>query len=181
MKKLIKSYLAGVTLLTAMLLNGCDIFESFQFGLPIKLEITTQGAAPAGAEFFCFTDNETYQQYQDDIKNISFVAAYLVTVEHNNNDLRGDVHLRLYEGTNNSGKLLFEHVALNLKPSEHDSTNAYKIVLTNEQITDINASLAEGGRCFYGEYQITNVQGATPQTQLKVKIDALFNVEANLD
>src|SRR5690606_38314839 len=110
-----KSYLAGLTILAAMLFYGCDIFESFQFGLPIKLEITTQGAAPFGAESFCFSDNETYMEYQEDIKNINFVAAYLVTlsVTPENPTVSGDVHLRLYEGTNNTGELLFEHVALN--------------------------------------------------------------------
>lgn len=183
MKKFIRYYLTALILLTAVLMNGCDIFESFQFGLPISVEIDSQGVTnPFGSASFCLDTDKTYQKYQDDINSINFVAAYIVTLEVNPATITGNAILRLYEGTNSSGKLLFEHTAANITPAAHDSSNAYKVELTADQISAINQSLAlaDNNKCFYGEYlvQITSGQGVT--NSVKVRVDALFNVDAKL-
>jgi hypothetical protein len=182
MKKFIKSYLTALTILTAVIMNGCDVFENFQFGLPIKFYIEAQGSTnPSGFGTFCLSDDKQYLDYQEDINSITYVAAYIVTEEVSPSALSGDAVLRLYAGTSSAGVLLFEHVATNLTPADHDSTNAYKIELTSDQIADINASLAGGNTCFYGEYEVQNISGGGATNYIRVKIDVLFNVDAKLD
>jgi hypothetical protein len=185
MKKFIKSYLTAFIVLIAVIMNGCDIFENFQFGLPVRFEIEalTTAGNPLGSQTFCFESNDTYQQYEDDINSINFVAAYIVTLDVFPAALTGNAKLRLYEynqTTQQVGKMLFEHTENNYTPAEHDSTNAYKLNLTADQIAAINQSLLTGPKCFYGEYE---VEVASPNVinYVKVRIDALFNVDAKLD
>jgi hypothetical protein len=182
MKKFIKSSLLTFTLLLTIIVNGCDIFENFQFGLPVSFEIESTGTtSPFGSAFYCLTDNETYNDYEEDINSITFVAAYIVTREVNPTTLSGDAVLRLYEGTNSSGQLLFEHTATNLTPADHDSTNAYKIEFTSAEIANVNQSLNSGNRCFYGEYLVQNISGGGVSNYIRVKIDALFSIDADLN
>ena len=181
MKKFIKSSLLAFTLITAIVIDGCDIFENFQFGLPVSFEIESPGAPPFGFTTYCLTDNETYNNYKDELKSITFVGAYIVTREVNPTTLTGDAALRLYEGTNAQGELLFEHIANDFTPADHDSTNAYKVALTSAQIAKVNESLSSGNRCFYGEYVVQNVTGGGVNNYIRVRIDALFNIDAKLN
>jgi hypothetical protein len=185
MKKFIKSYLTAFIVLIAVIMNGCDIFENFQFGLPVRLEIETI-AAPGnilGSQIYRFDSNETYLKYEEDINSINYVAAYIVTLNVSSPSLTGNAFLRFYEYDQNTqqiGSLLFEHVETNYTPANHDSTNAYKVNLTPDQVMSINQSLNNGSKSFYGEYEIQVTSGGL-LNYVKVRIDALFNVDAKLD
>jgi len=182
MKKFIKSYLIAFALITAVIMNGCDAFENFLFGLPISFTINTSGSTnPSGNETFCLQDDETYQDYSDKLNSIVYVESYMVTLDANPTALTGNGVLRIYAGTSSAGTLLFEHTANNITPADYITPNpAYKIELTEAQITSINESLASGNTCFYGEYSVAVTSGGGVTNSVDVRIDILYNIDTSL-
>jgi hypothetical protein len=187
MKKFIKSSLLVFTLITAIVMNGCDVFENFQFGLPVSFIIETDLPGtinPSGSQIYCLTENETYNDYADDINNITFISAYIVTQEVQPDSLEGRVTLNLYEYNQGTGRgdSLFAFTTPPIKPAVYDSTNAYKLELTEAQIASVNAYLANSSnKCFEGEYSVEITSGAGVTNYVKIKIDALFNIDAKLE
>ena len=185
MKKFIKSSLLAFTLITAVVMDGCDAFESFVFGLPVSVTITTTGSTnPSGSASFCLDTIQTYQDYADKLNSIVFVEAYFVTLSISSGDenLQGDGVLRLFAGNAPVGTPLFVHTKNDIKPADYLSPNFYKIELTPEEIAAINAALKNNNsKCFYGDYEIIVEPGSavSPYT-IEVKIDMLYNIDANL-
>ncbi len=187
MKKFIRSSLLAFTLITAIVMNGCNAFENFVFGLPISFVITATDnppiTNPSGSISFCLDTVDTYQDYADKLNSVTFVEAYAVTIFISSGDegIQGDIQLRLFAGSSPVGIPLFTEIIPNGKPADYFSPNAYKLQLTQQEIDDVNASLANDNTCFYADYQITvNPGSATPPYTVTVKIDALYNIDSDL-
>jgi len=183
MKKFIKSSLLVFTLVTAIVMNGCDAFENFVFGLPVSVTIITSGTTnPSGFASFCLDTIDTYQDYADKLNSIEIVEAYFVTLSVSSGDenLQGDGVLRLFAGNAPVGTPLFVHTKNDIKPADYLTPNFYKIDLAPEDIAALNAAL-KNNTCFYGDYQIIVDPGsATPPYTVVVKIDILYNIDSNL-
>jgi len=182
MKKFIQSSLILFALVTTIVMNGCDAFESFIFSLPVSFVIDADGQNnPSGSESYCLEEDDTYQDYKDKLNSIVFVEAYMTVIDISpDTDIQGSGSIRLYEGVSpDPGNELFVHTTPGaLNPQDYKNPNFYKIELTQEQVDNINASLAEGNRCFYGEYEVT--ANLTNPVTMQVKVDILFNMDADL-
>ena len=176
MKKFIKSSLLLFTILIAFAMSGCDSLQNFLFDLPIKFTIEASGvSSSSGYENYCLTDNQQYQDYADKINSITYADAYFVTQEAPPS-LSGSLVFQLLDGNNNT---IISYSDPNIVPADHDSTNAYHLMLNQSQIDDINTSLANGNRCFTGVYTFT-VNGNTNNNYIKVDIEVLFTLDTKL-
>ena len=120
MKKFIKSSLLAFTLITAVVMNGCDSFKNFVFGLPISFVISTSGNnnTPSGFAAYCLDQDETYQSYADKLNSVEFVEAHVVvkSISAGDETASGNGIFRLFAGTGPNGTPLFTHTANNIKP-----------------------------------------------------------------
>jgi hypothetical protein len=183
MRKILKSSVLTFAIFSAVLLNGCDIFENFLFNLPVSVTIISSGTTnPSGSQTFKLDTVQTYQDYKDKLNSIVYVEAYIKTQSITDTSIRGNGSFRLYAGTNSGGQLLAEHVANNIRPADYMSPNpAYKVELTPAQITAINQALADDVTEFYGEYSVAITSGGlNPPNVITVRIDILFQVDADL-
>ena len=183
MKKLINSLLLLFTMLTAIVMSGCDALENFLFDLPIDFQVTaTDGGGSTGGESYCLTDNETYNDYVDKLNSITLVEAHIVTqsISSGDENIQGDGVLNLYEGTGPFGAPLITVMDTGVKPADHFSPNGYKINLTQSDIEKVNNSLANGNTCFYANYVINNVSGANGSFSVVLKVDVLFQLDTSL-
>ncbi len=183
MKKYTKSYLAAFTILIAVYMTGCDIFENFQFGLPISFVVSTSGNdnSPSGSESYCLEQNETYQDYAEDINSITFVEAHVVVVSISpgDEDAIGSGTLRLFEGTAPTGNPLFTHTESNIRPADYMTPNSYIVSLTQAQLDAVNEAL-KNSTCFYADYVFNVTSGGSAPYAIEFKVDALYNVDAKL-
>jgi len=177
MKKFIKSSLLLFTMLVAFVMSGCDALQNFLFDLPIKFTIETSGAnSSSGSESYCLTNDETYQDYADKINSITYADAYFVTQEAPAG-LSGNLTFQLLDGNNN---IIITKTDNNIVPADHDSTNAYHLMLDQSQIDDINASLADGNRCFTGVYTVVVTSGSNQNNIIKIDVEVLFTLDTSL-
>lgn len=166
-------------MLTAFAMSGCDSLQNFLFDLPIKFTIDANGISSSSDEqSYCLTDNQQYQDYQDKINSITYADAYFVTREVSPATLKGTVTFQLLDGKNNE---ILSFSDDNIVPADHDSTNAYHLMLPQSQIDDIDASLASGNRCFTAVYSFAVTSGGnTTNNHIKVDIEVLFTLDTKL-
>lgn len=179
MKKFIKLSLLLFTMLIAFVASGCDSLQNFLFDLPIKFTIDANGvSSSSGFENYCLTDNQQYQDYQDKINSITYADAYFVTREISDTTLTGNITFQLLDGNNNE---IISYSDDNIVPADHDSTNAYHLSLNQSQIDDINASLADGNRCFTGVYNFEVTSGGNnSNNHIEIEIQVLFTLDTKL-
>lgn len=179
MKKIIKSSLLLFTIITAVVMNGCDALENFLFDLPVTFQVEANGiSAASGSKTYCLTDNSTYQDYVDNINSIVYTDAYLVTRDVNPETMSGTLTFQLMDGSSN---VILTYTDPSVVPADHDSTNAYHLTLDQSQINNINASLAAGNRCFTGNYTVAVTSGGSSvNNYIKVDIEVLFTMDTTL-
>ena len=179
MKKFIKSSLLLFTAFIAFTLSGCDSLQNFLFDLPIEFTINADGASnTSGSESYCLTNDDTYQQYANKINSVTYADAYFVTREISDATLTGNVTFQLLDGNNNE---ILSYSDNNIVPADHDSTNAYHLMLDQTQIDDINASLDSGNRCFTGVYSFEVTSGGNnSNNHIEIDIQVLFTLDTSL-
>jgi hypothetical protein len=179
MNNIIKTVIFSVAAIFMFTRSSCDAFESFIFNLPISFEIEATGSNnPSGDESFCIDNDATYQDFEDKINSVTLVEVYAVTDSVSPVTLQGDVIVEFYEGTSSSGTLLFSKTLNNVRPADYDKDNPYKLPLTEAEIQNVNNSLADENRCFYGRYTVSGVSGG--QNYIRAKVDVLYQVDADL-
>jgi hypothetical protein len=180
MNKILKTVIFCVAAIFMFTRSSCLPPENLLFNLPISFEIEATGTGnPSGDESFCLNENETYQDYLDEVTNVTLVEIYAVTDSVDPADLQGDIVVEFYEGLSSSGTLLFSKILDNVQPGDYDKNNPYKLPLTDAEIQNVNNSLADGNRCFYGRYAVLGVTGGQ-QNYVRAKIDILFEVDVDL-
>jgi hypothetical protein len=180
MNNILKTAIFSIVVILVFTRSSCDAFQSFLFNLPISFEVEATGSVdPSGSETFCLDENETYQDFRDKINSVTLTEIYAVTDSVSPASLQGNIIVELYEGLSSSGTLLFSKTLTGVRPIDYDKDNPYKLPLTNAEIQNVNNSLAEGNRCFYGRYMVIGVSSAQ-DNYVKAKIDILFQVDADL-
>ena len=144
-----------------------------------RLQIDANGvSSSSGSQSYCLTDNQQYQDYADKINSITYADAYFVTRDVSPATMKGTITFQLLDGNNNT---IISYSDPNIVPADHDSTNAYHLMLDQSQIDDVNASLAGGNRCFTGVYSFeVSSGGSLINNHIKVDIEVLFTLDTKL-
>jgi len=190
MTKYLKSAVLVSAVLFFSLTNGCDAFESFPINIPFTIDVfatgNDNGASGTGAG--CLeTGSETYQDYKDKIKSLTFVeAAYRTdSVKINGqstNNLTCDINItvRILGGAQlfsytvtgvNPSIYILKPLVLQLKDFELDAVRIYL-----ESFQDQNI-------CFDATYSLSNISGGgTPPNVYSVKgfVDFVLEAETEL-
>lgn len=154
MKK--KLILLPLFFIAVLIYSGCDEFESIPLNIPVTIEVSTSGnvASPIILnQGFCLdTDSDTYQDYQDQINQITFLEAAWRTKDGTTPNLQGSITLELRDNNNN---ILFT-VQIPSANLDTYKTSPYILQLSQAQVQAINNFLnGLNRRCFNATATIT--------------------------
>jgi hypothetical protein len=182
MKKFIQ--LSKIILISAFMftMSSCDIFENFLFNVPMSFLFESSGSSLFDDGSACLEDDDTFNDVQDKINDINFVEAYLAVLSISPENIQGDITFTL-RGGNASGPVLIQQTLNDVRPADYPPASPLKLQFDQSQIQLLNQFLsdAENQRCFYGSFEITDLQNGGTTNSIQVRLDVLFNVDANLD
>lgn len=182
MKNFIRSAILTFTVASAILLNGCDIFENFLFNVPISFTFEDSGLNLFDSGSACLEDNETYNDNKDKINSISFVEGYIAVLNVNPDSLRGSIRINIHGGTSEAGPLLIEYELIDVEPSDYSPNSPLKLQLDANDIQNLNGYFADKSnpRCFFASFEVADVQNISLSNSISVRVDLLFLVDADL-
>lgn len=184
MYKNLKSAVLVCAVLFFSLTNGCDSFESFPINIPFTVTFTASGntATISGQGAGCMdTNSETYKDYKDKIKTLTFVeAAYrTLSINANNQNIAGDINVTVRIP---GGSTLFSYTINNVKPGDYLST-ALVLQLTEPELNAIRSYLQlfeTTTMCFEATYTLSNLTGGTAPYQVMGAVDFVLEAETEL-
>ena len=143
MKKYLNIILLGIIAISFSIINlGCDEFNNFPVNIPISKQIDATGTNNNifGTGDYCIDkDSETYQNYNDKIKSLSFIQAAYRTKSITASgvaapNLQGDIVVTVND---QFGGLLFKVTIPNSNPSDYIN-KAIVLSLTQIEIQKMN-------------------------------------------
>jgi hypothetical protein len=182
MKKIITIFILGISLILS---NGCDIIdalESYQANIAGSVDVNPSGndAVIVDSEFFCLSDNETYQDYANQVESIEFAKAAYRTDSTYSGDVRGNITVTLAPSVGSA----ITRTITNANPADYIST-PYEFELTESELTELNDNLQtqlEAGFdiCINASVSITITSG-TPPYAVDGVVDYNFIADINLE
>ncbi len=165
--------------------TSCDVLDTiktFPVNIPITVTFSTSGSNSSmlQSSTFCINDNETYQEYKDDISELSYVEAAIRTISYSPSNVRGDIVLRVYDAM---GTELFKEVLEDVSPGDYVST-PYVVVLNTDEFNALNSylqqALESGGEiCLTAEFSMNITQGSAPYS-FEGALDIVFEAKTTL-
>ncbi len=179
--KILKIIITFGVLASMFFMTGCDQFENFSVNVPLTITFneSTQNSTINRVESYDLDNNSVYNEYKDRIENFEFVEARYVVTEIDPADLTGDIVLTVRRD-DEDGHVLF--TAERTFDPETDLNTSYDFVLTAEEISFFNSYLmATGGsKVFWGEADITNIEGSSETKEVTVKVHLLLKAKGTL-
>lgn len=180
MKKFIKSSLLAFTLITSIVMNGCDVFENFLFNVPLSYQFESSGLSLFDSGSACLEEDDTFNDVKDKINSITFVEGYIAVLNINPPEIQGNATLTLRGGSDQSGPILIQYELNNVRPADYPPESPLKLDLDQAQIQIVNDYLANESnpRCFFGTFEVTDIQNGGTSNSITIRLDVLFNVDA---
>ncbi|MEE9431854.1 MAG: hypothetical protein V3V16_12475 [Melioribacteraceae bacterium] len=165
--------------------TSCDIVDAlstYPVNIPLSQTFSTSGTNTtiAEEESFCVSNDDTYQEYKDKIKKVTFVKVAFRTISYSPSNLQGDITLYLKDA---SGVTLFTESITGAKPGDYVNT-PYEISLEDSEIQAIDSYLetalaANSELCFTSGINIQITSGGTTNS-IEGAIDIVFEAETEL-
>jgi len=178
MKKYLTNFMLIAAAGTMFLFNGCD-FESLPINIPLTVPVVVTGSNNALQELknFCLDDYDSYNDYREDIRKLTYVEGALRVDSVSSVNLTGNIRIEL---KNQAGQTLFFFVLNNVKPSNY-IRNPYIIPVDVNQIQILNEYIANlDNKCFQVDAQITGITGGTTPHYVRLLVDLVFEAETEL-
>jgi len=185
MNKIIKAFVVVFAITLSFVSNSCDKFDTFEFNVPFSIDVTVQGnnSSVSDSTIYCLNQSETYQDYVEDMRQLTFVEAAWRTdaVQYISS---GDIEITV---SINGGATLFQKTLTNVNPSSYQSPNGpFVLSLTDTEIqalnTYLNSYLENPNQCIKAKVKAT-VKSPLPVTQtvyLKGIIDMVVEAETEI-
>ena len=167
------------TIVFLFLFKGCilDDFNDITQNVPISKQFTVSGTTYTDTKYFCLSESNIIQDYQNKIEEIQLLTATYQTISVDPSNVMGDIIIKLYkqDGTN-----LYSFTLTNVSPANYiDSPIVLQFTDTELQLINAYLSTLKGGTCFQASITVnTNPPGGS--VTLTGKIDIAFKMKAKI-
>jgi len=165
--------------------GSCNEINKLPLNMPISIPFNKTGNNQQVSESknYCLDSSQTYRDYKDRLKKLSFAKATWRTTSIKTNGaidtigtITGDITISLKSGT----RTLFTYTLTNIKPATFIK-NPWAIALTQAEIQAITTLIGDpSSRCFTGVITVNITSSTTPPYELVGYLDLLFEGEAEI-
>lgn len=180
-----KKILLSLSLFALVFLTGCELADSltsYPVNVPISVQFSASGTNNTVYEVagFCVDDAEEYQEYADDIQEVSLVDMAFRTISYSPTSLAGDVTVILQDA---NGTVLFTQTIENAVAADYVET-PYTLSLTDADLETVNTYLEEqlasgSNLCLTAILSIDITDGGTTNS-IAGAVDIVFEAVAEL-
>ncbi len=163
-------------------MSSCDEINSIEVNVPVTKEISASGSNSSitKSESFCLIEaSDTYKEYQDKIKKLTFAQAAYRTVSVSDPSLKGDINLTVMDG---NGTPLFSLTLPNVSLAAYMKPNSpFVIQLNQNQIQAIDLYLSNfTNQCFKAILTVSNISGGTAPYSMTGAVDILLKADTEV-
>lgn len=184
----LKKYLSitFVLITFSFISSSCDSINTLPLNVPISFEFELAGAGLSDSRVFCMNENDSYVEYQGDIKQLSLLRIIYRTDESDNSvipeTLQGSFEMVIKRTDTN--EILLNKLVNNFKPADYKKPNKpYELELNAAEkaiVNDYMNSKKESNPCFEGTVSLLDYTGGGLVNYLNGHVDVLIEVEVEL-
>jgi hypothetical protein len=183
-----KKYLfTAVCLITLSYISiSCDSINTLPLNVPISFEFELAGAGLTDSQVFCMDENDSYIEYQGDIKQLSLLRIIYRTDASDNSvvpeTLQGSFEMVIKRSDTN--EILLQKIVNDFRPADYKKPNKpYELELSTAEKAIVNNymnSRKESNPCFEGTVSLLDYSGGGLANYINGHIDVLIEVEVEL-
>jgi hypothetical protein len=164
-------------------MSSCDEINSIEVNIPVTKEISASGSNSKITEepvSFCLDEaSDTYTEYKDKIKKLTFAQAAYRTVSVSDPSLKGDINLTVMDA---NGTTLFSLTIPNVILAAYMKPNSpFVIQLNQNQIQAIDLYLSNfTNQCFKAVLTVNNISGGTAPYSMTGAVDILLKADTEI-
>jgi hypothetical protein len=179
MKSIYKFLFIAFVITFAAIHFSCDSFDSFPLNIPVSVNVSVSGSGTSisASQTFCLSDiSQTFSDYQDKIKTVTFLKAQYRTTSVSSSSLQGTIVITLRD---TDGNVLVSISIPGVKPSDFIN-NPYELQLSQNEIQAINTYLNNlGSECFEATLGVDNISGGSAPYQVVGTVDFVFEADTS--